>query len=64
MSDLFICQHKKKLENWTAACPDGKVYASVSAVRDHRPKHLFWLHAEKPDNQPWVAQSIAEILKK
>jgi DNA-binding NarL/FixJ family response regulator len=64
LSDLFICQHKKKLENWTVACPDGKVYASVSAVRDRSAKQLFWLHAEKPDNQPWVTQSIAEILKK
>jgi DNA-binding NarL/FixJ family response regulator len=64
LSDLFICPHKKKLENWSEACPDGKVYASISAVRDRQQKHLFWLHAEKPDSQSWVAAAINEILQK
>lgn len=64
MSDLFICPHKKKLENWSEACPDGRIYASVSAVRSREPGHLFWLHVENPGNQAWAAQCIAEILRK
>lgn len=63
MSDLFICPHKKKLENWSEACPDGKVHASISSVRARKQKHLFWLHMEKPENQEWAASTIDEIIQ-
>ena len=63
MSDLFICPHKKKLENWSEACPEGKIYASISSIRARKKIHLFWLHAEKPDSQGWVDTAIDEIIK-
>lgn len=64
MSDLFICPHEKKLQNWSEACPEGRIYSSVSAVREHGQKHLVWLHVEKSEDQPWAAAAIAEILQK
>lgn len=63
MSDLFICPHKKKLENWSEACPGGKIHASISSIRTHKQKHLFWLHAETPESQEWVEIIIDEIIK-
>lgn len=63
MSDLFICPHKKKLGNWSEACPDGKIHASISSIRARKKNHLFWLHAEKPESQEWVASTIDEIIK-
>lgn len=62
MSDLFICPHKKNLQNWSEACPDGKIHASVSAIKSRKQKHFFWLHAEA-GNQQGVLQAIDEILK-
>lgn len=61
MSDLFICPRKKKLENWSEACPDGKVHPSVTAIPDHKENHLFWLHAEKPDSEAWISSTINDI---
>ena len=61
MSDLFICPHKKKLENWSEACPDGKVYPAIASIRNRTETHLFWLHAEKPDSQDWIDATIAQI---
>lgn len=61
MSDLFICPHKKKLENWSEACPDGKIHPTVAAIRNHNENHLFWLHAEKQDSQSWITPAIDEI---
>lgn len=61
MPDLFICPHKKKLENWAAACPDGRIHATIPAVRGPSENHLFWLHAEKPDSETWIAATITEI---
>ena len=61
MSDLLICPHKKKLENWSEACPDGKIHPTVDAVRNHKENHFFWLHAEKPDSQAWLNNTIGEI---
>src|SRR5690606_32364337 len=58
LSDLFICPHKKKLENWSEACPDGKIHASVSSIRARKQKHLFWLHADKPESHEWVVSAI------
>jgi len=63
LSDLFICPHKKKLENWSEACPDGKIHASVSSIRARKQKHLFWLHADKPESHEWVVSAIDEIIK-
>jgi DNA-binding NarL/FixJ family response regulator len=64
LSDLFICPHEKKLENWSEACPDGKVYPTVTGLRNHKEHYLFWLHAEKPDSQDWIAANIAQIHKR
>jgi two-component system nitrate/nitrite response regulator NarL len=64
LPDLFICPHEKRMENWSEACPDGKVYPSVAAVRDRNANHLFWLHAENPDSEAWVISTIAEIRRR
>jgi len=61
LSDLLICPHKKKLENWIEACPDGEIHASVSTIAGRHQKHLFWVHASNHDSQPWVITSIDEI---
>lgn len=60
LSDLFVCQHEKHLENWAKACPDGEVISTVSSVNDPR-QHLFWLHAASPESQEWVISTIADI---
>lgn len=61
MSDLFICPHKKKLDNWIETCPDGEIHSSISTISDRHQKHLFWLHAPNHDSQPWVIAAIHEI---
>lgn len=61
MSDLLICPHQKKLENWIETCPDGEIHSSISTNSDRNQKHLFWLHAENHDSQPWVITAIHEI---
>lgn len=64
MSDLFICPHKKTLENWSEACPDGKVHPTISGIRNHKENHLFWLHAETPDSQDWINHTIDDIRRR
>ena len=63
MRDLFICPRNSLLANWSDACPDAKVYASLAAMRrSKKDEYLFWLHADA-NSQPWVASCIAQILR-
>lgn len=63
MRDLFICPRNSLLANWSDACPEAKVYASLAAVRtSKKDDYVFWLHADVNSRQ-WIADCIVGILR-
>lgn len=63
MRDLFICPRNSLLANWSQACPQAQVYASLAAISlPKKEPYVFWLHADI-NNQQWIVASIAQIMR-
>lgn len=63
MRDLFICSRNSLLANWSEACPEARIFASLASVELPRKEpYVFWLHADV-NNQQWIVASIAQILR-
>lgn len=63
MRDLFICPRNSLLANWSQACPQAQVYASLVGISlPKKEPYVFWLHADI-NNQQWIVASIAQIMR-
>jgi two-component system, NarL family, nitrate/nitrite response regulator NarL len=63
MRDIFICPRNNLLANWSLACPESKIYPSLSAVESSQKNDLvFWLHVDNASQQ-WMVATISQILR-